>query len=56
MANVESIYCVMPLPLQTLTWHAGAFINRVQHVAAAIVLARVALTQMGADLYLTADT
>jgi hypothetical protein len=46
----------MPFPLQPLTWHAGTFINGVQHVAAAIILAWVALTQMGADFYLTVVT
>ena len=46
----------MSFPLQTLTWHAGTFINGVQHVAAAIILTRVALAQMGADFYLTVDT
>jgi len=46
----------MPFPLQPLTWQAGAFINGIQHVAAAIVLTWVALAQMGADFYLTVDT
>jgi len=46
----------MPFPLQPLTWHASTFINGVQHVTAAIILAWVALAQMGADFYLTVDT
>jgi len=56
MENVGSTNCFMPLPLQTLTWHAGTFINGVQHVAAAVILAWVALAQMGADFYLTVGT
>ena len=50
------MYSFMPFPVQTLTWHAGTFINGVQHVAAAVILARVALAQMGTDFYLTVDT
>lgn len=56
MENIGSTYYFMAFPLQPLTWHAGTFINGVQHVAAAVVLTRVALAQMGADFYLTVDT
>jgi hypothetical protein len=56
MENVGSTHYFMPFPLKTLTWHAGTFIDGVQHVAAAVILAWIALTQMGADFYFTVDT
>lgn len=39
-----------------LTWQASTLITGVQHMAAAIVLAWVALTQMGAYLRLAVGT
>jgi hypothetical protein len=49
--------CVLTcFTLHQLTWQAGTFIIGVQHMATAIVLAGITLTEMGAELCLTVDT
>jgi hypothetical protein len=54
--KTDGYLCPNAVIMLPLTWQASALITGVQHMAAAIILAWIALTQMGAYLHLTMGT